>query len=160
MTNRCKHRAFTRRSFLAVASAIMLSACGSDDPTGIDNDDDDDPPAGPPAIAGSYTATTFQATPSGQATINMLAQGATLAIVIAENKSTTGTLFIPAAITGEGDLTASMNGTAVQSGTSVTFQQSADTFIRDLTWSVNGKLLQVVSQTRGGTSFTITLTRP
>ena len=150
-----------RRSFLAFAAVAMLSACGSDkDPTGIDDDDDNDPPAGPPAIAGSYTATTFQATPSGQQMIDMLAQGSTLAIVIAENKSTTGALFIPAAITGDVDLAASMNGTAVQAGNSVTFSQNADTFVRDLTWTVNGKLLQVVNKTAGGTSFTITLTRP
>ena len=61
---------------------------------------------------------------------------------------------------GDVDLAASMNGSAVQSGNSVTFSQNADTFVRDLTWTVNGKLLQVVNKTAGGTSFTITLTRP
>ena len=103
--------------------------------------------------------TTFRVTPTGQSPINVLAQGGTLSLVIASNSSTSGTLSLPASVTGGAALTASMAGTAVRSGNSVQFQQSADTFVRDLTWTVSGTALQVNDQAAGSARFTITLNR-
>jgi hypothetical protein len=54
---------------------------------------------------------------------------------------------------------ASMAGTVVQTGTTVRFEQTADTFVRDLTFTVVGNTLQTTSQVAGAGSFTITLTR-
>jgi hypothetical protein len=47
----------------------------------------------------------------------------------------------------------------VQSGNTVHFQQSIDTFVRDLTFTIVGTSLQATNQVAGGASFTITLTR-
>jgi hypothetical protein len=41
----------------------------------------------------------------------------------------------------------------------VQFQQTADTFVRDLTFTIVGNTLQATSQVAGAGSFTITLTR-
>lgn len=136
-----------RRLPLAFTTAGTLAACGSDSSTGTTQ------------IAGNYSATTFLVTPTGQPTINVLPQGGTLSIAIASNNSTSGTLSLPASVTGDAPFTASMAGTAVRTGNTVKFQQSADTFVRDLTWTVNGNALQVSDQTAGSASFTITLTR-
>jgi hypothetical protein len=41
----------------------------------------------------------------------------------------------------------------------VRFEQTADTFVRDRTFTVLGNTLQATNQTAGVASFTITLTR-
>jgi hypothetical protein len=52
-----------------------------------------------------------------------------------------------------------MNGTVVRNGSTIEFQQEADTFVRDLSWSVSTNTLSVVNQRAGAAVFTITLTR-
>ncbi len=140
-----------RRALLAPALAAFavgaLAAC-SDDPTA------------PRPIAGRYTATTFRAGPTGQPPIDVLAAGGTLTVEIAADNRTSGTLALPAAVTGGQALTASMAGTAVRTGNTVRFEQSADTFVRDLRWTVDGNTLRVQSQAAGEGTFTIALTRP
>lgn len=136
-----------RRLPLAFAAAGALAACGSATPTEV------------APIAGTYRATTFRGTPTGQSAIDVLAQGGTLSLVIAADNSTSGTLAVPASAAGGAALTASMAGTAVRTGNTVRFQQSADTFMRDLTWTVSGNTLQVNDQAAGSARFTITLTR-
>lgn len=135
-----------RRFMLAVTATAMM-ACGDDNPTE------------PAALAGSYRATTFRVTPTGQPTADILVQGGSLSITIADNGSTTGSLVVPATLGGGPALNASMAGTVVRSGNSVQFQQSADTFVRDLTFTVNGSTLQATDQQAGGARFTVTLTR-
>ena len=110
------------------------------------------------SLAGTYTATLFRVTPSGQSAIDVLAQGGSLSIAIASDNTTSGSLMLPASVAGS-DFTASMVGTAVQSGSTVHFQQSADTFVRDLAFTVSGGALQASNQTAGTAAFTVTLTR-
>ncbi len=140
-------RSVQRIALTVFASATVLG-CGSDTPTEV------------PTLAGTYQASTFQVTPTGQSTIDALSQGAVLSVVIAANNATTGTLTLPASVTGDVALTASMAGTAVRTGANVAFQQSADTFVRDLTWTLGATTLAVTDQTAGGARFTIVLTRP
>lgn len=111
------------------------------------------------SLAGTYVATVFSVTPTGQSAINVLAAGGSLTITIAANYSTTGNLSIPASVNGGTALSESMAGTATITGTSVEFQQSADTFVRDLTWAFATNTLSVNNQTAGGAAHTITLTR-
>jgi hypothetical protein len=125
---------------------MLSSACGSDSSTQAS------------LIAGTYSATVFQVTPTGQAPIDVIAQGGTLSLTIAADNSTTGTINLPASVAGSA-FTASLSGTAVQSGNTVHFEQSADTFVRDLTFTVVGTTLQVTNQVAGSASFTITLSR-
>jgi hypothetical protein len=69
-------------------------------------------------ITGNYVATYFHVTPTGKPTIDVLARGGSLAIQIAANKTTTGTLIIPQDVFGSAQ-TVSMAGTVAQSGHSV-----------------------------------------
>ena len=117
-----------------------------------------DSPSQPASIAGTYTATVFRVTPTGQPTIDVLAQGGSLSITIAADNTASGTLSIPASVAGT-PFTASMTGTVVQTGSTVRFEQTADTFVRDLTFTVVGNTLQATNQVAGVGSFTITLTR-
>jgi hypothetical protein len=134
-----------RRHILSLA----LVACG------LAGCSDSTAPSNP--LAGTYSATVFRVTPAGESEIDVLAAGGTLTITIAANNSTTGSLDIPASVGG--GISASMAGTATLSGSTVTFQQSADTFVRDLSWTRAGSALTVTGQQVGNASFTITLTR-
>ena len=133
-------------AFVALSSAWSVG-CGSDTPNQ------------PSPIAGAYTATVFQVTPTGQPTIDVLAQGGSLSVSIASDNSASGSLSLPASVTGGAPFTASMTGTAVQTGTTVRFEQTADTFVRDQTCTVVGNTLQATNQVAGSASFTITLSR-
>ena len=50
-----------------------------------------------------------------------------------------------------------MVGTATITATTVQFTQSADTFVRDLTWTRSTNRLEVTDQTAGDASYTISL---
>ncbi len=136
-----------RRISTTLAVASVLAACGSDTPTQANT------------LAGSYRATTFRVTPTGQSAMDILAQNGTFTITVGADNATTGSLFLPASVTGGAALTASMAGTAVRTGSSIQFQQLADTFVRDLVWTVSGNALTVVDQEAGSARFTITLAR-
>src|SRR5687767_2388992 len=100
--------AATRRSATAVLllAGLQLGACTEPEPE----------------LRGQYLATTFKITPSGGSEIDALAGGATLSITITVTQTTTGSLFLPASVTGEGsDFTASMAGTATRVGAFVEF---------------------------------------
>jgi hypothetical protein len=146
------HYRSVRRShsaFAAFTALVLLGACGgSDAPTTTT----------PPSIVGSYKATVFQVTPAGQPMIDVLAKGGTLSMVIAADNSTSGSLSLPPSILGS-PFSATLTGTAVQTGNTVKFQQTADTFIRDLTFTVNGTALEAKNQTAGVGVFTVVLTR-
>ncbi len=133
---------------LAVALvASTLSACGDD---GVIN---------PDPIAGAYTATTFRATPTGLAEIDILAQGGGLVLSINGANTTAGTLSLPAVVTGTVATQVSMAGTATRNGSGVKFEQSADTFVRDLNWTFANNTLSVTNQSVGGATYTIVLAR-
>jgi hypothetical protein len=107
---------------------------------------------------GTYVATTFQATLDGLGAINVLTAGGSLTVTVSANNSLNGTLHLPASLAGE-DFTASMTGTMVAAGVGVSLQQSADSFVRDLIWTVGTNTLSVTNQRAGTATFTITLTR-
>ncbi len=146
-----RRRATVRSSFRALfaVAAVMgsLAACG------------DDGLIDPNPIAGAYTATTFRVTPAGQSEIDVLTQGGALVIAIGVDNTTAGTLNLPAVVTGDEALQASMAGTAELNGSGVQFDQTADTFVRDLNWAFTNNTISVTNQSVGGASFTIVLTR-
>ena len=126
-----------------LALFALASACDSNDPS---------------PIAGSYEATSFVVTETGEAPIDVLAEGGDLTVTIASNNSTTGTLTVPGSLTGGGDQSFSMNGTAILTGNTVRFEQSADTFVRDMTFQIVGNDLHGAFS-NSGVSVAITLTR-
>ena len=144
-------RSFARAHRVAVCMILLLAfvgACSSSDVNGPGN-----------AVAGSYVATTFVVTPTGQSPIDVLQAGGSLHITIAADSTTTGSLDIPASVTGSSDFVADMAGTASVTTSTVSFDQAADTFVRDLTWGRTANTLTGTNQAAGSASFTIALTR-
>ena len=115
----------TRATTLALAA--ILSSCGDDDndvfsPT-IDN------------VAGSYSAATLTVTsPSG--TVDFLALGAEVDVILAANGTTTGHLFVPGGGENGEDFEADLTGTWTLADSTVTFDHEGDTFIRDVDFTV------------------------
>ncbi len=114
-----------------------------------------------PTLSGTYAATKFLVTPtpSGLPPIDILAAGGSLSVTIGTDNTTTGTLNIPGSVTGGAPWITSMAGTAVQSDGTIQFQQSAETFVRDLTWKLATDSLTVVDQPASNALITITLKR-
>ena len=111
-------------------------------------------------LSGTFQATIFTVSTNGQTPVDALAAGGSLRIVISVSGTTSGTLSLPASLTGGAPLTASMEGTAVINELTVRFNQAADSFVRSLIWSRQGsQLLLVDNQTVGGVAYTIALVR-
>jgi len=112
------------RSLVARAALTGLltavAACGDDpfSPT-------------PESVAGSYSATEFTATSDALGTFDLLAVGAEVTVTLAADGTTTGRLFVPGGAEDGSDLDADLAGTWALDGSTVTFNQTADTFIRD-----------------------------
>lgn len=113
----------------------------------------------PSEVSGTWVATVFNVTPSGEAPIDLLAAGATLTITIDAGNMTTGSLNIPAGVGGPEPFSASMAGTAIVTETTVRFIQDDDSFVPDLVWSRGALTLTVINQPLGGDVWTITLTK-
>jgi hypothetical protein len=105
---------------VAIGLAVVLASCGDEDsfsPT-VEN------------VAGIYSAATFTlSSPAG--TIDLLALGSVVAVTLAADGTTTGQLFVPGGAEDGGDLDADLTGTWSLNGSTITFNQTADTFIRD-----------------------------
>ena len=74
--------------------------------------------------------------------------------------TTTGSLFVPAASSASGgmDFAADMVGTFTLEGDSVTLTQAADSFVRDLTWTVDGDRISGIG-TFSDVTITVVLSR-
>jgi hypothetical protein len=134
---------------LVCAVAIVASACGSDSTS----------PAN--SAAGNYTAISF-VTSGNSGQTNQIALGSTLQLNLATNGTTSGHLHI-AASGSDPAFDADMAGTWTQAGSVVTISQSADTFVRDMPFTLsfdpaNGWIL-VGNQTFSGTNIQVTLKR-
>lgn len=135
---------------VAILCAAAITGCGgSDNPTQPSLQ-----------IAGNYAATEWVTT-DGSGQTNQILAGSTLNITLAANGTTSGSLHMPASVVGQ-ELDRDMAGTWTQAGTTVTFAQGADTFVRDMTFSVvaNGATWALVGdQVFSGTRVQLTLTR-
>ena len=129
---------------ISTAAAFVLFACGDDafTPSVMDT-------------AGSYSATTFTTT-NGGSTTDQLAAGASLVLTLADNGTATGRLFVPGGAQGGGDLDADMAGTWTLTGRIVNFDQTADTFVRDMPFTVESNRLRGEA-TFSGTTIRVTL---
>jgi hypothetical protein len=84
---------------------------------------------------------------------DLLTQGAELTMVLTTSGTTSGTLVVPAAYTESGtEESFSLAGTYEYNATTgaVSFDQSADTFVRDATWTLAGD--QLLGEFESGTS--------
>jgi hypothetical protein len=86
-------------------------------------------------LAGSYTATSFVVTQTGQPSVDVLAKGGSLVINIAANDSISGLLVLPDGLPGAQAGTANMKGMVVRrSDGTFQFAQEASTFVEALVW--------------------------
>jgi len=89
----------------------------------------------PDVLAGSYAATSFLVTQTGQPTVDVLARGGSLTINIAANDSITGLLVLPTGVPGTAAGTADMKGKLVRrSDGTFQFDQTESTFVESLVW--------------------------
>ena len=108
---------------IALPLLIATAACGSDKTTEPTN-----------AIAGSYAASEWVTT-GGSGQTNQLLAGSTLSLTLANGGATSGHLHVAASGSNPA-LDADMAGTWSESNNKVTISQSADTFVRNMTFSV------------------------
>jgi hypothetical protein len=135
-----------KRAPILIATAVLV-ACGGDS-------------TAPSTVSGPYVATEFVTTGSSGQTNQILA-GSTVSLILASNGSVTGHLHV-APTNGNPVFDADMAGTWAQTGSTITFTQAADTFIRNMTFSVvaNGSIWQLVGdQVFSGTRIQLTLSQ-
>lgn len=140
-------RRLRRRAFVPVV-ALALAGCD------VDNISLEVPP-----LAGSFTTTIFRVIPPGQPVVDVLAAGGSLSVVINSDNTMTGLLKMPAGLIGASAIEANMAGTVTKTSTGrLRFQQTADTFVRELEWFEYTNALTTTTNL-GGTQFEIALTR-
>jgi len=139
---------FWSARFAIVTTALLsTAACG-------------DTPSDAALRDGTYSATTFRITRPGLSNADVRAAGGSLLLVITKDNRVTGALRIPASIAGTAtDFVEQMDGTVEYSTELAKFNQTADTFVRDLVWQIGDRQLSVTNQTAGAAQFTIVLSR-
>ena len=90
----------------------------------------------PDAAIGNYTAVTFTTTPTGGSARNEIAAGSTLTLNLVGDGSTSGHLHVAAPTAGSPPFDADMAGTWVQNGSIVDVSQGADTFVRNMPFTL------------------------
>lgn len=123
-----------------LALALSAVACGDDDSFSPTVE----------TVAGSYTATTFTVS-SVVGSVNLLGGGATVTLDLATDGTTTGRLFVPEGELDGSDLDADLTGTWSLTDSTVTFEQSADTFIPDVDFIASSNRLTGEGTFSGGT---------
>ena len=111
---------------------LLTLSCGGDDPPFSPT---------PESVAGNYHASSLTGTQSG-ITVNFLSLGASVEMVLNEDGTTTGRVFAPGLDEGGQDLDVDLTGTWALQGETVTFNQTGDTFIRDIPFTVRRNRLE------------------
>lgn len=134
-----------KRSFVRIGPicfALAVIGCGSNS-------------TAPTTVAGNYSATQFVTTgTSGQT--NQILAGSTLHLFLVSNGNVSGELHMA------GSANTDMTGTWTQTGNTISFSQTADTFVRNMTFTVlpNGNSWQLVGdQVFSGTRIQLTLSQ-
>jgi hypothetical protein len=109
-----------KSSRFAPAALVLLLACGGDSFTPTEE-----------TVAGTYEASAFTAT-SFNGTTDLLLAGAIVDATLAPDGTTTGRLFLPGGAEDGSDLDEDLTGTWTLTGDTVTFNQTAETFITDV----------------------------
>ena len=117
----------------------------------------DDPIVPAVGVPGQYHATRFTVARSG-VPVNLLAVGASLSLVLADDHTTAGRLIVPAGAAGGTAIDQSLSGSWRASHDTVFFAGPADTFIRDVPFLVRGPML-VADDSAGGTRVQVMLSK-
>lgn len=109
-------------------------------------------------LHGTYQATSFTYAQAGGVPANVLAAGGSVTLTIGNDFGTTGTMMIPASVSGGSNTTVSLLGSAAQQGDIVILNLVTDTFLRDIEFSFDGNTL-TGSRTFSGVTVAITLAK-
>jgi len=109
-------------------------------------------------VVGDYTFESLTAVTDTGGTQDWVAAGATITISLGTNGTTTGHLFLPGAGDGGADVNADMAGTWTLTDGIVEFGQTADTFVRDMTFSARKDRL-AADRTFTGARVIVVLTK-
>ena len=132
-----------RRAFrFAPAALVFLLACGGSDSFTPTEE----------TVAGTYQASTFTLT-SFTGTIDLLLAGATVDATLAPDGTTSGRLFVPGGEEDGSDLDEDLTGTWTLSGQTVTFNQTADTFIGEAAFTAGRNTLTAEGTVTEGSIF-------
>lgn len=97
-------------------------------------------------VAGNYEASQFTVQIEGEI-VDVLTAGGFIEMTLRDSGGVSGRLFIPESLAAGEENDFPLDGTYTISGDVVTFDQEADTFIRDLEWSFdNGTLRTETSE--------------
>jgi hypothetical protein len=130
---------------MSLCAAAILAAC-------------DDPFSPTVAnVAGTYQATKLQVDSAGHIT-DYLAIGSAITLELNPAGTVSGHLFIVGGNDDGGDLDADMAGTWALAGDRVTFDQTADTFVRDYVFTASRGRLHSEHSAAGATA-TVVFTR-
>lgn len=110
--------------------------------TGCDSAEND---GGGERVTGDYETTQFTAEIEGE-TVDVLGAGGFIEMTLREDETVSGQLFVPETLAGGEENDFSLDGTYTVSGGVVTFDQEADTFIRDVEWTFEGRALRTETE--------------
>lgn len=104
-----------------VVLGVLLAACGEDD--GFSPSEEN--------VAGTYSAAEFTLT-DADGTLDLLALGAEVDVILAADGTTSGHLFVPGGGEGGEDFESDLTGTWSLDGSIVTFGQAGDNLLPDV----------------------------
>ena len=111
-------------------------------------------------VTGTFVATILTVTLSGGSPVDALAAGGSMHVTVNEDGTTSGSLSLPASVTGGAAVSLNLEGTAVITGLTVRFNTTADSFMRSVIFSRQSELLLIAdNQAVAGTAYTIALLR-
>lgn len=145
-------------SIVLLAAALGFAACGSDAAGPDARQAAMQQVAGSYAAAESYGALSFTTTASGE-TIDWLAAGASIEVVLGADGTTTGRLYVPGIEEDGGDWEADLMGSWTLDDGTVHFVHEADTFVRDMPFRVKGGGLEGTATFGGETEVRVVLAR-
>lgn len=136
---------FPRLGLRAAALVFAVSTLACNEPTGTTRDQlSGSYVASLPATGGSAFGSLTFTTTEGGVTVDRVAEGAEIKLVLAADGTTSGSLFVPNAdpeAPGE-SFTADLTGTWSVAGNVITLTHGADTFLRDMPLTVKGDRLE------------------
>lgn len=111
---------------IALGLVLGLGGCGDDDSFGPTAEN----------VAGAYSALVFTLD-VGVGPINELVLGAEVAVTLAPDGTTQGRLFLPGGGANGGDLDVDLTGTWALNRGAITFDLTADTFLRGVRFAAD-----------------------
>lgn len=136
-----------RASRFAPAALVAVLACGGSDSFSPTEE----------TVAGTYEAASFTVT-SGVGTTDLLAIGATVDATLAPDGTTSGRLFVPGGEEDGSDLDEDLTGRWTLAGQTVTFEQTAGSFIGEVEF-IAGRNTLTGEGTSGGLSIFLQLVK-